>query len=307
RGLDFSKILCCSKINENAQCRYQESQDHGMDAILDKKLIELSRDALDKKKPVKMEMPIRNVNLSTGAMLSGEIARRYGSEGMENDTIVCRFTGAAGQSFGAFCMQGLTLILEGEANDYVGKGLCGGKIIVKPSADYGFNASKNVICGNVLLYGATSGEIYLCGCVGERFAIRNGGAYAIVERIGDHGCEYMTGGRVVILGETGVNFAAGMSGGIAYVYDPENKLDGRTNLDMVDLESVKDLKDIDELKDMIERHFEYTGSKKAEYILKNWEQCLPFFVKVFPMEYRRVLGQMLKEDEGTVREEVIFK
>ena len=307
RGLNFSKIFCCSKVNENAQCRYQESQDHGIDAVLDKKLIELSGDALDKKKPVKIEMPICNVNLSTGAMLSGEIATRYGCEGMENDTITCRFTGAAGQSFGAFCMKGLTLVLEGEANDYVGKGLCGGKIIVKPVAGHGFDASENVICGNVLLYGATSGEIYLCGCVGERFAIRNGGVYAVVERVGDHGCEYMTGGRVVILGETGVNFAAGMSGGIAYVYDPENKLDGRANLDMVDLEPVKDLKDIDELKDMIEKHLEYTGSKKAEYILKNWGQCLPFFVKVFPMEYRRVLGQMLKEDEVTVREEVIFK
>jgi glutamate synthase domain-containing protein 3 len=240
-------------------------------------------------------------------MLSGEIAKRYGHKGLPEDTITCRFKGAAGQSFGAFASKGMTLILEGEANDYLGKGLCGGKIIVKPYAKAQYDPSENVICGNVLLYGATAGEVYIYGRVGERFAIRNSGVHVVVEGIGDHGCEYMTGGRIVILGETGVNFGAGMSGGIAYVYDPESKLDGRCNLKMIDLELVKDAKDIAELKKMIEQHFQFTQSKKAEHILNHWEACLPLFVKVFPMEYRRVLGQMMKEDEATQREEQVFK
>ena len=195
------------------------------------------------------------------------------------------------------------MILEGEANDYLGKGLCGGKIIVKPSPNTPFDPSENIIAGNVILYGATSGEVYIYGCAGERFAIRNSGAYAVVEGVGDHGCEYMTGGRVVILGSTGVNFAAGMSGGIAYVYDPKGKLDGRCNLDMVDLELVTEQKDIKECKGMIEHHFKYTQSKRARYILDHWQECLPSFVKVFPMEYRRVLGKMMKEDEATQRQE----
>ena len=251
-----------------------------------------------------MEFPIRNVNRTTGAMLSGEMARRYGHKGLPEDTIQCRFTGAAGQSFGAFGARGLTLILEGEANDYLGKGLSGGKIIIKPYAGVDFDPSENTIVGNVILYGATAGEVYINGMAGERFAIRNSGAKAVVEGVGDHGCEYMTGGRVVVLGETGINFAAGMSGGIAYVYDPERRFDGRCNLEMVDLELVEEEEDIEELKEMIKEHHENTGSKRASHILSTWDACLPFFVKVFPMEYRRVLGRMSKEDEATERTEV---
>jgi len=306
KGLDFSKILYRVGAKD-AFLKCTSGQTHELDNVLDQELIKKSQEALEKGKSVKIQKTIKNVNLTTGAMLSGEIAKRYGGKGLPDDTITVSLKGVSGQSFGAFAKKGLTMILEGEANDYVGKGLCGGKIIIKPPKESVFDPSKNIICGNVLLYGATSGEIYINGCVGERFAIRNSGACVVVEGIGDHGCEYMTGGRVVILGDTGVNFAAGMSGGIAYVYDPNSKLDGRSNLEMVDLELVTDKKDAGEIKGMIEKHLKYTKSKKAKYILNNWEECLPSFVKVFPMEYRRVLGKMMKEDEETEREEVLFK
>ncbi len=251
-----------------------------------------------------MELPIRNVNRTVGAMLSGEIAKRYGNEGLPEDTIIFRFKGAAGQSFGAFAAKGLSLYLEGESNDYLGKGLSGGKIVVTPYRGAQFDPTENIIAGNVLLYGATGGEVYLHGKVGERFAIRNSGAHAVVEGVGDHGCEYMTGGRVVVLGSTGINFGAGMSGGLAYVYDPHQAFDDRCNLEMVDLELVTEPQDIEELKTMILMHLNYTGSEKAKQILAEWERCLPFFVKVFPMEYRKVLGKMTKEDEATERQEV---
>jgi glutamate synthase domain-containing protein 3 len=237
-------------------------------------------------------------------MLSGKIAKRYGNRGLPDDTIICNFKGAAGQSFGAFGASGLTLILEGETNDYMGKGLSGAKIIVKPYTGSDFDPSQNIIAGNVILYGATKGEVYILGKVGERFAIRNSGAFAVVEGVGDHGCEYMTGGRVVVLGDTGMNFAAGMSGGIAYIYDPDRVFDRNCNLEMVDLELVREEKDIEEVKGMITRHVKYTGSKKAAEILLNWDASLPYFIKVFPMEYRRVLGKMSKEDEATERVEV---
>ncbi len=307
RGLDFSKIFFKDRHDPKAVVRCIESQEKDIDHVMDRELIARAQEALETKKVVVMDMPIVNTNLTTGAMLSGEIAKRYGHGGLPDDTITCRFKGAAGQSFGAFASKGMTLILEGESNDYLGKGLCGGKIIVKPYQEAAYDPSNNVICGNVLLYGATLGEVYIYGRVGERFAIRNSGVRAVVEGIGDHGCEYMTGGRIVILGETGVNFGAGMSGGIAYVYDPESKLDGRCNLDTVDLELVKDAQDVAELQRMIEQHWTWTQSKKAKEILDHWEACLPSFVKVFPMEYRRVLGQMMKEDEATQREEQVFK
>jgi len=199
----------------------------------------------------------------------------------------------------------MTLVLEGESNDFLGKGLSGGKIIVKPFSGATYEAESNIIAGNVLLYGATCGEVYLNGAVGERFAIRNSGATAVVEGIGDHGCEYMTGGRVVVLGPTGVNFGAGMSGGIAYVYDETRLFDTRCNLDMVDLELVVSEADKYKLRGLLEKHLHYTGSLKARRILENWEDHLPYFIKVFPMEYRRVLGKMMKEDEATERAEVI--
>jgi len=304
KGLEFSKILYRPKISGNTAYRCIESQEHGIEDVMDRELISRAREAVESKKKTTIDLPIRNVDRAVGAMLSGEIARRYGSKGLPHDTIVCKFSGAAGQSFGAFCAHGLTLFLEGETNDYLGKGLSGGKVIVKPYPGISFDPSQNTIAGNVNLYGATSGEAYINGMVGERFAIRNSGAYAVVEGVGDHGCEYMTGGRVVVLGETGINFAAGMSGGIAYVYDPDGQFDNRCNLDLVDLELVIDDRDIEELREMISRHLKYTGSKKAAEILDNWDACLPLFVKVFPMEYRRVLGKMIKEDEETEREEV---
>ena len=197
------------------------------------------------------------------------------------------------------------MILGGEANDYVGKGLSGARIIIKPPEGSTFDASANIICGNVVAYGATTGELYIRGRAGERFCIRNGGANAVVEGVGDHGCEYMTGGRVVILGQTGVNFAAGMSGGIAYIFDPDNAFDGRCNLEMVDLEIVSEDKDKAELRGLIENHLQYTGSERAKEILDNWDGSITRFVKVFPMEYRRVLGQMSEEDEAVTRDEVI--
>jgi glutamate synthase domain-containing protein 2/glutamate synthase domain-containing protein 3 len=304
KGLDFSKILYRPNIDEDTPIRCIEQQQHDVADVLDRELISRAKEGLESKKKVSIQLPVKNANRTVGAMLSGEIARRYGNEGLPDETITCRFTGAAGQSFGAFGAKGLTLLLEGEANDYLGKGLSGGTIVVKPYPGADFDPSENVIAGNVLLYGATNGEVYIHGKVGERFAIRNSGAYAVVEGIGDHGCEYMTGGRVVVLGEVGINFAAGMSGGIAYVYDPDQQFDKQCNLDMVDLELVRDERDIDELKEMIKRHFKMTGSRKAATIIEHWDACLPFFVKVFPMEYRRVLGQMSKEDEATEREEI---
>jgi glutamate synthase domain-containing protein 3 len=285
--------------------RFVGSGPNPMPKVLDHQLIGLAAASLERREQTEATLPIHNVDRATGTMLSGEIARRYAGAGLPKDTIRLRFQGSAGQSFGAFAAPGVTMILEGDANDYLGKGLSGGKIVVRPPSGGGFDPARNVIAGNVLLYGATSGELYVNGRVGERFAIRNSGALAVVEGVGDHGCEYMTGGRVVILGETGVNFAAGMSGGIAYILDEGFGFDGRCNLDMVDLELLEDPVDIRELRDLIMRHLENTGSRRAQYVLDNWEVCLRSFVKVFPTDYRRVLGQMSKEDEATEREEVV--
>jgi glutamate synthase domain-containing protein 3 len=304
RGLDFSRILYRAGADSASPAQCVETQRHNIRDVMDRKLITLSRRALDSSEKTAIEMDIRNTDRTVGAMLSGEIAKRYGNAGLPDDTIVCTFKGAAGQSFGSFGSKGLTMTLKGEANDYLGKGLSGARIIVKPYEGVDFDPADNIIAGNVILYGATSGEVYINGKAGERFGIRNSGACAVVEGVGDHGCEYMTGGRVVILGETGINFAAGMSGGIAYVYDPSRQFDNRCNLDMVDLELVREAKDIQELKDMITRHVNLTGSQRGTTILDTWDSCLPFFVKVFPMEYRRVLGMMSKEDEATEREEV---
>ena len=304
RGLDFSAVFeNCAGPGHAVRCI--NPREHEIDDVMDRGLIAEAEPALGGKGAIEIERQIRNVDRTTGAMLSGEIARRYGHAGLPDDSIVCRFHGAAGQSFGAFAAAGLTLVLEGESNDYLGKGLSGGRIIVVPPQEISYDASLNMIGGNVLLYGATAGEAYIRGRVGERFAVRNSGANAVVEGVGDHGCEYMTGGRVVILGETGVNFAAGMSGGIAYIYDPESVFDGRCNLDMVDLESVEDEQDVAELRDMVEKHMRHTRSERAREILDDWDARLPLFVKVLPMEYRRVLGRMSKEDEAVERREVV--
>ncbi len=304
KGLDYTAMLGTTFPPD--QPRYcTEAQRHDIDEVLDRQLIELARPALERGEKVVVDLPIRNVNRTAGAMLAGQVARRYGHAGLPDDTIRLNFKGAAGQSFGAFAVRGMTLVLEGEANDYVGKGLSGGRIVVKPEAATTYERADNMIAGNVLLYGATSGELYLNGQAGERFAIRNSGVKAVVEGIGDHGCEYMTGGRVVVLGSTGVNFAAGMSGGIAYVYNEDGAFDNRCNLEMVDLELVAGERDVAELRGLLEKHLAHTGSPKAKRILDNWENEVGTFVKVFPMEYRRVLGQMSREDEETERQEVI--
>jgi glutamate synthase domain-containing protein 2/glutamate synthase domain-containing protein 1/glutamate synthase domain-containing protein 3 len=303
RGLDYSRLLDV-EFPEDSPKRCIAKQEHDLDSALDMDLIKAAKPALDSGKPVVIERQIRNLNRTAGTMLSGRVAEKYGLKGLPEDTIRINFTGAAGQSFGAFAACGVTMTLHGEGNDYVGKGLSGGKIIIKPEAGTTFDPARNIAAGNVLLYGATGGELYVNGRVGERFAIRNSGARAVVEGIGDHGCEYMTGGRVVVLGPTGINFGAGMSGGIAYVYSQNSEFDNRCNLDMVDLELVVDDKDIAELRTLIENHLRYTGSPKAKCILDNWDDELPKFVKVFPMEYRRVLGLMTPEDEQTEREEV---
>jgi len=267
-----------------------QSQDHGLAQALDYKLIELAGEALTHHSPIEIKLPIRNIHRTVGAMLSGDIARRYGSAGLPDDTIKFQFTGSAGQSFGAFLARGVTLELEGDANDYVGKGLSGGRLIVYPPRASTFLPEENIVIGNVALYGATSGEAYFNGMAGERFAVRNSGATAVVEGLGDHGCEYMTRGVVVVLGRCGRNFAAGMNGGIAYVLDERGDFaERRCNTAGVDLDTLAD-DDITLLYRLISNHAELTQSPRAKWILESWEQMLPKFIKVFPHEYKRVLG-----------------
>jgi glutamate synthase (NADPH) large chain len=290
-GLDYSQLLYVPEVPERVSRRCTISQDHGLQEALDYKLIDYAREAIDKGTQVEFKLPIRNVDRTTGAMLSGEIARKHGAKGLEPDTIHFSFTGSAGQSFGAFLARGVTLELEGDSNDYVGKGLSGGRIIVYPSRKSTFLPEKNILVGNVVLYGATSGEAFFNGRGGERFAVRNSGATAVVEGVGDHGCEYMTNGLVIVLNDTGKNFAAGMSGGIAYVLDESGEFQlNRCNKTSVDLEPVENEKDKELLRYWIARHAEETGSPRANWILENWESMLEKFVKVFPHEYKRVLG-----------------
>jgi glutamate synthase (ferredoxin) len=268
-----------------------QSQDHGIDKALDNLLIELAKGALDSGAPVEMRLPIRNVNRTVGTMLGSEVTRRYGAAGLPDDTIRIDFQGSAGQSFGAFVPRGISLLLEGDANDYLGKGLSGGKIVVRPPQGSTFRAEENIIIGNVALYGATGGEALISGVAGERFAVRNSGAVAVVEGVGDHGCEYMTRGRVVVLGRTGRNFAAGMSGGIAYVIDEDGDFPQRCNLEMVDLESFANEKEEQVVRALIERHAALTGSRRAEHVLRNWSSYREKFHKVMPLEYRRALNE----------------
>ena len=249
------------------------------------------------KKEVVIDLAVRNVHRTIGARISGEIVKKFGPQGLPDNTIRINLKGSAGQSLGAFLAPGVTIRVEGDANDYVGKGMSGGRIVVIPPAGATFMPHENIIIGNVVLYGATGGELYVNGTAGERFAVRNSGATAVVEGVGDHGCEYMTGGLVVIIGPTGNNFGAGMSGGIAYVYDPSELFDTKCNFDMVDLESVSDPKDKIRLKGLIENHFMLTKSPKAQTLLEHWESHLPLFVKVIPIDYRQVLERMrMKED-----------
>ena len=287
-GLDLTPILHLPAIGPDAVRHQRFGQDHGLDRALDQMLIQLAEGAVSDSRPVTIDIPIRNTNRTVGTLLGSEVTRRHGAAGLPDDTIVVNFTGSAGTSFGAFVPRGITLRLEGDANDYVGKGLSGGRIVVRPPADANFAAESNVIAGNVIGYGATSGEMYLRGLVGERFCVRNSGAVAVVEGVGDHGCEYMTGGRTVVLGPVGRNFAAGMSGGIAFVYDPDGKLAVRVNPEMVELEA-PDGEDFVWLRHRVERHRHETGSEVAARLLAGWAAASRSFVKVMPIDYKRVM------------------
>ncbi len=322
KGLDFTRLFHKPDVPKEVALYNVEVQDHHLEKVLDRKLIELCAPAIEEKKPVKLELPIRNTDRTTGAMLSGVIAKAYGHAGLPDDTIWVSLKGSAGQSFGAWLAHGVTLDLEGEANDYVGKGLSGGRIVVRPPADSSIIPEQSIIVGNTVLYGAIAGECYFRGIAGERFAVRNSGAIAVVEGTGDHGCEYMTGGVVVVIGPTGRNFAAGMSGGIAYVLDEDGDFERRCNLAMVELEpvpgensvmeksrhqtgdleshglvDVTDMTRFDEerLYQLIENHLHYTGSERARTVLANWSEYLPKFVKVMPVEYRRALEEMARQ------------
>jgi glutamate synthase (ferredoxin) len=290
RGLDLSSILYQPDAPPEVGRYCQIPQDHGLDKALDNQvLLDMCRPALERGEPVAATLPIRNANRVVGTLLGSEVTRRYGAEGLPEDTIRLRFQGSAGQSFGAFIPQGVTLVLEGDSNDYIGKGLSGGKIIVYPPQGSTFVAEGNIIIGNVAFYGATGGQVYVRGVAGERFCVRNSGAHAVVEGVGDHGCEYMTGGRVVVLGSTGRNFAAGMSGGIAYVLDEAVDFAGRCNQEMVYLERLENETEIEEVEGMIRQHAEYTDSELAWRILGGWERKISKFVRVTPKDYKRML------------------
>jgi glutamate synthase (NADPH/NADH) large chain len=321
KGLDFSRLFHKPDVPAEVGIRRSENQNHHLEAVLDRRLIAEAKQAIETGAPVRIDLPIASVNRSTGAMLSGVLVERHGHAGLPDDTIHVKLKGTAGQSFGAWLARGITMELEGEANDYVGKGLSGGRIIVYPAAEAtSLDVENSIIVGNTVLYGAIEGECYFRGIAGERFAVRNSGAIAVVEGTGDHGCEYMTGGIVVVLGQTGRNFAAGMSGGIAYVLDEEGDFARRCNLAMVELEPVPEEDDllsrhyhqtggldshgrVDVMSDMsrfdaerlhqlIANHARYTGSRRAQDILERWSEMLPKFRKVMPVEYRRALQEM---------------
>ena len=308
KGLDFSRIFYQVPVGEDVARKHVDVQDHGLDKALDHVLIEKSKAAIEKGEHVSFIQPVRNVNRTVGAMLSGLIAKKYGHDGLPDDSIHIQLKGTAGQSFGAFLAKGVTLDLVGDGNDYVGKGLSGGRIIIRPTNDFRGKSEENIICGNTVMYGAIEGESYFRGVAGERFCVRNSGATAVVEGTGDHGCEYMTGGTVVVLGETGRNFAAGMSGGIAFVYDPDGTFAGKCNKSMVALDPVlqqaEQERTVDRalwhtgktdealLKGLIERHFQFTGSPRAKSLLENWDSARRQFVKVFPTEYKRALTEI---------------
>ncbi|MBC3885621.1 glutamate synthase-related protein [Undibacterium griseum] len=326
KGLDFAKIFHQPQAGADAAIRHVDVQDHGLDKALDNKLIAQAKTALETGEKVSFISPIKNLNRTVGTMLSGEVAKKYGHAGLPDDTIHIQLQGTAGQSAGAFLAHGVTLDLVGEGNDYVGKGLSGGRIIIRPNTEFRGWAVDNIICGNTVLYGAISGEAFINGVAGERFAVRNSGAVAVVEGTGDHGCEYMTGGTVIVLGNTGRNFAAGMSGGIAYVYDPDGEFEAKCNMSMVTLESVLagDVQtatvdksiwhsrlrggegETDEaiLRNLIERHFKHTGSTRARNLLDDWARSRAKFVKVFPTEYKRALAEMSAAKQAARKEKV---
>ena len=303
-GLDFSAILAAPEAAPGIATRCIKPQDHGLDKSLDvTTLVPLCKPALEEKKAVDIIVPIRNINRTVGTILGHEVTKRYGGEGLPDDTIKIHFNGSAGMSFGAFVPHGITMTLEGDANDYTGKGLSGGKIIVYPPRHSSFVPEQNILIGNVVLYGATMGEAYFRGLAGERFAVRNSGALTVVEGVGDHGCEYMTGGRVIVLGPTGRNFAAGMSGGVAYVLDMEGLFKSRCNTQMVELEDLTEDEDVETVKDLLNRHVRYTQSTVAKNVLANWKTMQSKFVKVMPRDYKRVLLAVAKARKSGVPED----
>jgi glutamate synthase (NADPH) large chain len=307
QGLDLSAILYRPEVGPEVATHQVNLQDHGIDRALDQQLLPLAASALERGEAVKIDMPIRNVNRTVGTILGSEVTRRHGHTGLPDDTIDIQFHGSAGQSFGAFIPSGLTLRLEGDTNDYVGKGLSGGKLIVYPPKDATFVPEENIVIGNVALYGATSGSAFFRGIAGERFAVRNSGAMAVVEGTGDHGCEYMTGGRVVIIGSTGRNFGAGMSGGIAYVWNPDGDFAIRCNMEMIALEPLDEVEDLGLVQGLLERHVEYTGSTVAESLLTDWPKAAAQFVKVMPLEYRRVLNERRVAEEARATAEAVTR
>jgi len=308
RGLDFSNILYQPEVADSVGRFCTQSQDHGLDKSLDlTQLLEICQPAIERGEKVIAELPIRNVNRVVGTITGSEVTKKYGAQGLPEDTIRIHFKGSAGQSFGAFMPKGMTFSIEGDANDYVGKGLSGGKIIIYPPANASFEPSENIIVGNVALYGATAGELYLNGRAGERFAVRNSGVNAVVEGVGDHGCEYMTGGRVVVLGSTGRNFAAGMSGGVAYVLDETGQFKQDVNPAMVGLESLESPTEIAELRTLIENHLTYTKSPRAKQVLDQWNAMVPKFVKILPKDYKRMLACIERaQAQGLTGDEAIM-
>jgi glutamate synthase (NADPH) large chain len=309
RGLDLSSILSRPEVGTEVAIRKVREQEHGLETSLDlTTLVPRCRPALERQERVTLRLPIRNVHRTVGTILGSEVTRRYGAPGLPDDTIQIHFTGSAGQSFGAFLPRGITLTLEGDANDYLGKGLSGGRIIAFPPPASTFVAEENILAGNVVLYGATSGQCFLRGVAGERFAVRNSGAHAVVEGVGDHACEYMTGGRVVILGRTGRNFAAGMSGGIAYVLDEGGDFARRCNLEMVQLEPLEEREELDTVRHLIHQHAESTRSTWANKVLANWDRMVPKFVKVMPKDYKRALSAMKRaQEQGIPWEQAVME
>jgi len=329
KGVDLSRVLHQPQRKPGVAIHHCEQQNHGLETALDHDLIAAAQPSIAHGQPVRLERTIRNVDRTVGAMLSGEVAKRHGHAGLPEDTISIRFTGTAGQSFGAFLSRGVSLELVGDSNDYVGKGLSGGRIVVRQPRNIRRDPTSNIIVGNTVLYGAIAGEAYFEGVAGERFAVRNSGAITVVEGTGDHGCEYMTGGIVVVLGKTGRNFAAGMSGGIAYVFNPDGQFENLCNPAMVKLEKLAPMSgaedpdmprqrsisvsdtgmgdllrfDAERLKILIERHLLHTGSARAKALLDNWDQTLTQFVKVMPTDYAKALADMKNERASAVAAE----
>ena len=302
--LDLTPILTPAlKPRSDVEVYCTKSQDHGLSRALDNKLVELARPAVEQGKPVKIELAVQNTNRTVGTILSHTVTKKWGEQGLPDDTIHIKLQGSAGQSVASFLVRGITIELEGDANDYVGKGLSGGHLIVYPPKASTFKAEENIIIGNVALYGATGGKAFFRGRAAERFCVRNSGAQAVIEGVGDHGCEYMTGGKTLILGPTGRNFAAGMSGGIAYLWDPDDRFSENCNPGMVELEALEEAREIEEVRSLIEEHGENTGSPVAQLLLEDWKSMVSQFVKVMPIDYKRVLRER-EQKRGEITAEV---